>query len=35
MCVSRTGSGMFDFPKVALGSWERGQKYVLSIIEVR
>lgn len=28
------GSSPLDFRKVILGSWERGQKYALDIIEV-
>ncbi|XP_043524004.1 lysosomal acid glucosylceramidase-like isoform X2 [Frieseomelitta varia] len=33
MTEACTGDGMLDYPKVALGSWERGQEYILSIIE--
>ncbi|XP_076179507.1 lysosomal acid glucosylceramidase-like [Ptiloglossa arizonensis] len=33
MTEACTGSGLLDYPKVILGSWDRGQDYILSIIE--
>jgi len=34
MKFSHIGSSPLDKEKVILGSWERGQKYALDIIEV-
>ncbi|XP_043259521.1 lysosomal acid glucosylceramidase-like isoform X2 [Colletes gigas] len=33
MTEACTGSGLLDFPKVNLGAWDRGQQYILSIID--